>query len=139
MHAMHSMHAVHTHLRLTFEHVFYKMSMPMSHSQDAQRSGPPPPRLYRRSFTPAERLMLDRHTDQDGHSELNLLRVLLARLAAASARAARSGRTLNVALLSVYSLAAINMSALELIQLRAARDAPDPALEMFAAASLEDL
>ncbi len=103
------------------------------------RVTPVHPRLYRRYFTPRECDWLDRFSDEDGSSEINLLRVLLARLRAAAAEHRSRGWSHQVVLLTAFSAIALNLAALTRLKLAAAAKAPDPALEVWAAADLEDL
>ncbi len=87
------------------------------------------PRLYRRYFTHRECDWLDRFSDEDGSSEISLLRVLLARLLAAAAKHRSRGWSHQVVLLTAFSAIALNLAALTRLKLAAAATAPDPALE----------
>ncbi len=102
-------------------------------------SASPRPRIYRRHFTPAECLWLDRLSDEDGRSELNLLRVLLSRVIASAAKRRVSSWSGLAALLSVFSLSTLNIAALVRIRLDLSLDDLDPRLDPLAALDLEDL
>lgn len=97
------------------------------------------PRLYRRFFTSTECGRLDSLSDEDGSSEVEMLRVVLARAVSLARTPRPSGWTHHGALLSVFSHAALNLAALVRLQVAAARNAPDPLWDSFAARDVEDL
>ncbi len=127
---MHAMNAMNTSVVLTTEHLFYKIKPTMNAS---------PPRLYRQHFTPAECALLDRFREDDGASELAMLRLLLARTAAVSGASPRRGWVARAAALSVYCRTALNLAELIRCQVQLAKFRPDPLLESIAARDLEDL
>ncbi len=75
-----------------------------------------PPSLYRQYFTPAECAMLDATPPDDLTSEINLLRVLLARLLAAAQRTRQLSLDLHAKMLSAFSAAGIVIAALVRLQ-----------------------
>jgi hypothetical protein len=81
---------------------------------------PPPAHasLYRRYFTPAECARLDATPLDDLSSEINLLRVLLARVLAASQRARDLALETQARILAAFSHAGIVMASLARLQHR---------------------
>lgn len=98
-----------------------------------------PQRLYRQHFTPAEQLLLDRFRDDDGSSEIDLLRIVLARALRLSTLPKGVGWLQDAAALSAYCRTARNLAALTRCRITVARFYPDPLLESFAVDRLEDL
>ncbi len=79
------------------------------------------PSLYREYFTPEERKMLDATPRGDLTSEINLLRVLVARVLAASQQARDLALKQHAAMLAAFSAAGKTIARLVLLQTRAAR------------------
>ncbi len=86
------------------------------------------PSLYREYFTPEERRMLDATPRDDLTSEINLLRVLTARLLAASQQAHEITLQTHARMLAAFSAAAKTIARLVLLQL----DLHDPMEEYWA-------
>lgn len=122
-----------TSLALTTERAFYMISISMPSPAAT------PSRFYRRHFSAVERLLLDRFAEDDGSSEMDLLRVVLARLLVVSQRRRAAGWTQQAAVLAVFCHTARNLGALTRCRIILARGRPDPFLESIAVTDLEDL
>jgi hypothetical protein len=87
-------------------------------SSDQPASPPARPRasLYRRYFTAAECELLDATPPDDLTSEINLLRILLARVLAATKRARKLALETHARVLSAFSAAGIVMAGLVHLQ-----------------------
>ena len=116
-------------LPLTPEHVFYIIKSNM----------PTPAGLYSQYFTRSERALLDLFPAEDGLSELNLLRVLSARMLATARRKPGRDLTRQVALLSTLSHTAANIAALARLRAKSLTLAEDPLLQALAALDVDDL
>ncbi len=98
-----------------------------------------PPSLYRRHFSPAELRLLEHFAEDDGSSEIDLLRVGLARLLALSHNRRGGGWTRQAEVLSVSFHSARILAALTRCRIILARGRPDPLLESIAVDDLADL
>jgi hypothetical protein len=76
------------------------------------------PSLYRRYFTSDECAMLDATPSDDLTSEIELLRLLLARVLAAAKRKRSISLELHASMLSAFSAAGIVIAALVRLQLK---------------------
>ena len=100
---------------------------------------PTPVGLCSQYFTRTERRLLERFPTEDGLSELNLLRVLLARTLGAASRLPRRNLGHQAALLAALSRTAANIAALARLRAGGLTTADDPVLDAFAALDLADL
>ena len=100
---------------------------------------PTPAGLYSQYFTRSERALLDLFPAGDGLSELNLLRVLSARMFAAARRMPGCDVARRVALLSALSHTASNIAALTRLRAKSLTPADDPVLQALAALDVDDL
>ncbi len=87
------------------------------------------PSLYREYFTPEERKMLDATPRDDLTSEINLLRVMVARVLAASKQARDLALKQHAKMLAAFSAAGKTIARLVLLQL----ELHDPMEEYWAA------
>jgi hypothetical protein len=99
-----------------------KTSAPVFPLPTDQPADPPPSpahnSLYRRYFTPLECAMLDATPPDDLTSEINLLRILLARVLAATQQARQRTLELQANILSAFSHAGIVIASLARLQHR---------------------
>jgi hypothetical protein len=90
--------------------------LPIFDDPPAASSSRPRPSLYRRYFTAAERERLDATPADDLTSEINLLRILLARTLAAAQQARQLALETHARILSVFSATGIVLAGLVRLQ-----------------------
>ncbi len=102
---------------LTLEHLFYIIKVNHILFIVRKTMTSHTPSLYREYFTPEERRMLDATPRDDLTSEINLMRVLVARVLAASQQARDLALKQHAAMLAAFSSAGMVIARLVRLQL----------------------